>query len=59
MEKLKHLLAQKARLQAAIRIMDIDAQFDSEDGRRYAQVLVKLVLINMQIEETEKKRAAQ
>lgn len=59
MEKLKHLFTQKARLQAAMQMMDEDAQFDSEDGRRYAQALVKLVLINMQIEDTDKKRAAQ
>lgn len=54
MEKLKHLLTQKARLQATMQMMDTDAQFYSEDGRRYAQALIKLVLINMQIEEIEK-----
>lgn len=57
MEKLKHLLAQKARLQAAIQLMDTEARFDSEEGRRYAQALVKLVLINMQMEEIEKEAA--
>lgn len=57
MEKLMHLLAQKARLKATMQMMDTDAHFNLEDGRRYAQALVRLVLINMQIEE--KKRAAQ
>lgn len=57
MEKLKHLFTKKARIQAAIQMMDTDAQFDSEDGRRYAQALVRLVLINMQIEEIEKEAA--
>ena len=57
MEKHKHLLAQKARLQAAIQMRDTNAHFDSEEGRRYAQTLVRLVLINMQIEEIEKEAA--
>lgn len=57
MKKLRHLIAQKARLQVAMQMMDTDAQFDSEDGRRYAQALVRLVLIQMQIEEIEKEAA--
>ncbi|MBA9085972.1 hypothetical protein FHR92_002444 [Fontibacillus solani] len=57
MEKLKHLLAQKSRLQATMQMMDTNAQFYSEDGRRYAHALVRLVLINMQIEEIEKEAA--
>lgn len=57
MERLKHLFTQKARLRAAMQIMDTDAQFDSEEGRRYAQALVRLVFINMQIEEIEKEAA--
>lgn len=57
MEKLKHLFTQKGRLQAAIQMMDTDAHFDSEEGRRYAQTLVRLVLINTQIEEIEKEAA--
>lgn len=57
MEKLKHLLAQKAHLQAAIQMMGTDAECDSEEGRRYVQALVRLVLINMQIEEIEKEAA--
>lgn len=57
MEKLKHLLAQKAFIKATMQMMDIDSHFDSEEGRRYAQALVRLVLINMQIEEIEKEAA--
>ena len=52
-----HLMNQKARLKATIQMMDTDAHFNSEDGRRYAQTLVRLVLINMQIEEIEEKHA--
>lgn len=57
MEKLKHLLAQKAHLKATKQMMDTDAHFNIEDGRRYAQALVRLVLINIQIEEIEKEAA--
>ena len=57
MEKLKHLFTQRSRLQAAMQMMDADAPFDSEDGRIYAQTLVRLVLINMRIEEIEKEAA--
>lgn len=57
MEKLKHLLAQKALIKATMQMMDIDSHFDSEEGRRYALALVRLVLINMQIEEIEKEAA--
>ncbi|WP_373232798.1 hypothetical protein [Cohnella sp.] len=57
MKTIRHLKAQKARLKAIMQRMDSEASFDSEDGRRYAQALVKLVLINMQIEETKKEAA--
>ena len=57
MEKIDHLKVKQASLRTAIQIMDRDAHFDTEDGRRYAQALVKLVLIQIQIEETEKEAA--
>lgn len=57
MKTIRHLKAQKDRLKAIMQIMDSEASFESEDGRKYAQALVKLVLINMQIEEIEKEAA--
>ncbi|WP_310551794.1 hypothetical protein [Paenibacillus glufosinatiresistens] len=57
MEKIDRLKVTKASLKSAIQIMDREAHFNTEDGRRYAQALVKLVLIQMQIEETEKEAA--
>jgi len=56
-KKINHLMTRKASLMRAMQTMDNDADFDTEDGRRYAQALVKLVLIQMQIEETEKEAA--
>ncbi|MFC6334264.1 hypothetical protein ACFP56_16670 [Paenibacillus septentrionalis] len=57
MDVIQHLKAQKAKLVSEMQWMDKDASFDTEEGRRYAKALVKLVLINMQIEEKEKKAA--
>jgi len=39
--------------------MDSQASFDTEEGRAYAQVLVKLVVIEMKMEALQKKKAAQ
>lgn len=58
MEKIHSLIDQRSRLKAALQRMDSEACFESEEGRRYAQALVKLVLINMRIEATDKKEAA-
>lgn len=57
MRTVKYLEAQKDHLKAIMQTMDAKAQFDSEDGRKYAQALVKLVMIHMQIEEIEKEAA--
>lgn len=57
MNVIQHLKAQKAELESEMQWMDKDASFDIEEGRRYAEALVKLVLINIQIEEKEKEAA--
>ncbi|MGN7384091.1 hypothetical protein [Paenibacillus sp. SAFN-117] len=58
MDTIQYLKAQKAKLEAEMQWMDKDFSFDTEEGRRYAEALLKLVLIHMQIEEKEKNRAA-
>jgi hypothetical protein len=40
-------------------MMNSDAGFESEEGRRYAEALVKLFFINLKIEAIDKKEAAQ
>lgn len=57
MNTVQRLEAQKADLEWSMLWMDKDAAFHTEEGRRYAEALVKLVLINMQIEEIEKEAA--
>lgn len=58
MENMQELLARKNGLMAAMRKMDRNAHFDTEEGRVYAQSLVKLVMIKMQIEAQEKEKIA-
>ncbi|OBZ17101.1 hypothetical protein [Bacillus sp. FJAT-26390] len=58
MEKMQELLTRKDQLTAAMRMMDRNASFETEEGRVYAQTLVKLVLIEMQIEFKQKEKIA-
>ncbi|WP_101807465.1 hypothetical protein [Paenibacillus pasadenensis] len=58
MENMQELLARKKGVVAAMQMMDRNAHFDSEEGRVYAQTLVKLVTIEMQIEAQEKEKIA-
>lgn len=58
MEKMQELLASKRKLRSTIRMIDRNAHFDTEDGKVYAQTLVKLVMIEMQIEVKEKEKIA-
>ncbi|MBE0340172.1 hypothetical protein E4V51_01915 [Paenibacillus sp. 28ISP30-2] len=57
MRKTQSLANQKARLQYVMRMMDSEPSFESKEGRSYIQTLVKLVLIEMQIEALDKKRS--
>lgn len=59
MKNLQGLIVEKQRLKSAMQMMDSQASFETEEGRVYAQVLVKLVVIEMQMEALEKKKAAQ
>lgn len=58
MENMQELLARKNGLVTAMRMVDRNARFDTEEGRVYAQTLVKLVTIEMQIEAEEKEKIA-
>ncbi|CAM3647216.1 MULTISPECIES: hypothetical protein [Paenibacillaceae] len=58
MENVQDLLARRNQLMAAMRMMDRNASFDTEEGRVYAHTLVKLVMIEMQIEAQEKEKVA-
>ncbi|MFD1135619.1 hypothetical protein [Paenibacillus urinalis] len=58
MEKMQELLASKRKLSSTMRMMDRNARFDTEEGRVYAQMLVKLVVVEMKIETLEKEKIA-
>lgn len=58
MEKMQELLVRRNQLTAAVRMMDRNARFDTEEGRVYAHTLVKLVMIEMQFEAQEKEKIA-
>lgn len=58
MKKIQELLEVKKRLRLSMQTLDREASFDTEDGRKYTRVLVKLVMIEMQMEAIEKKKAA-
>jgi hypothetical protein len=58
MENMQELMVRKNGLMAAMRMMDRNARFDTEEGRVYAHTLVKLVMIEMQIEAQEKEKIA-
>ena len=58
MENVQELLARRNQLMTAMRMMDRNALFDTEEGRVYAHTLVKLVMIEMQIEAHKKEKIA-
>lgn len=58
MENVQELLARRNQLAATVQMMDQNARFDTEEGRVYAHTLVKLVMIEMQIEAQEKEKIA-
>ncbi|NTZ20471.1 hypothetical protein EXW96_23955 [Paenibacillus sp. JMULE4] len=55
---MQELMRKRNQLKAVMRMMDRNASFDTEEGRVYAQTLVKLVVIEMQIEALEKEKIA-
>ncbi|WP_159887562.1 hypothetical protein [Paenibacillus puerhi] len=58
MAKIQELMARKRQLKAVMRMMESDASFDTEEGRMYASLLVKLVVVEMHIEAQEKEKIA-
>jgi hypothetical protein len=58
MDRLQTLRKQKQFWLSVKRMLDKDSSFDTEEGRQYARVLTKLVLIELEIEQIEKEKAA-
>ncbi|MBW5444755.1 hypothetical protein GE107_01575 [Cohnella sp. CFH 77786] len=54
MQRMQDLRKQKKQLREYKRTLDKDAPFSTEEGARYARVLTKLVLIELELEEMEK-----
>jgi hypothetical protein len=55
MQRLKELLQQKKQLNEIKQTLDKDVPMDSWEGATYSWTLVKLVLIELEIEEIEKR----
>jgi len=58
MDRLQKLQEQKQFWLSVKRTMDKDAPMHTEEGMQYARVLTKLVLIELEIEQIEKEKAA-
>lgn len=58
MNRLQTLRKQKQFWLLVIRTMDKNAPMYTEEGMQYARVLTKLVLIELEIEQIEKEKAA-
>lgn len=58
MNRLQTLRRQKQFWLLVIRTMDKNAPMYTEEGMQYARVLTKLVLIELEIEQIEKEKAA-
>ncbi|MBN2981555.1 hypothetical protein [Cohnella algarum] len=59
MNRLQTLQKQKQFWMSVKRTLDKDAPMHTEEGFQYARVLTKLVLIELEIEQIEKEKAAQ
>lgn len=58
MNRLQTLRKQKQFWLSVKRMLDKDAPMHTEEGMQYARVLAKLVLIELEIEQIEKEKAA-
>lgn len=58
MDRLQTLRKQKQFWLSVKRMLDKDAPMHTEEGMQYARVLTKLVLIELEIEQIEKEKAA-
>lgn len=54
MQPMTKLLMRKKQLKAILRMMDSEASFQTEEGRAYANLLVKITLIQIQIDGLQK-----
>lgn len=59
MNRLQTLQKLKQFWMSVKRTLDKDAPMHTEEGFQYARVLTKLVLIELEIEQIEKQKAAQ
>lgn len=50
--------ARRQQLKMWLRMMDNEASFDTEEGRAYARLLLKLVMVEMEIVSLEKEKIA-
>lgn len=58
MQSIQELKQKRDRLKAVLQTMDSNASFSTEEGRSYCIWLAKVVMVELQIEEIEKKKAA-
>ncbi|MFC5405097.1 hypothetical protein [Cohnella soli] len=58
MKNIAELMMVRLFYKELLRTMDAEASFDTEEGRVYANTLVKLVMIEMQIEAIQKEKIA-
>ena len=56
--RIKEWKAHRQQLRSWLRMMDSEASFDTEEGRSYARLLLKLVMVEMKIEALEKEKIA-
>mgnify|MGYP001194405090 CR=1 FL=1 len=59
MDRLQTLQQQREFWLSVKSTMDADAPLHTEEGMHYARVLTKLILIELEIEQIEKEKAAQ
>ncbi|WP_432775647.1 hypothetical protein AAFJ72_21275 [Brevibacillus gelatini] len=58
MDRLRFLKERKRQLMLTRRLLDKDAPLNTWEGMQYARVLVELVLIQLEIDQIEKEKAA-
>lgn len=59
MQTMEELLAKKKQLASILRTLDREADFQSEEGRSYCNLLVNATVVQLQIDELQKEKAAQ
>lgn len=54
MDKITELIGQKKELIGLKRVLNKDASLQTEDGAHYARCLIKLILIELQLDDMQK-----